>query len=218
MVATTLTRLPHISVCDGDHPSLGESEPVTWNCCRVALMGLDGAGKTSLLCAERWGPGQVDCVQPSHETDVEVVRIKRRGHFLFFSHAAKEAFAVMDYSGQAEHRDVWKTFRHCGTIILFVVDSTRPDRLDEAASQLRQVLLERTAREKMEGRFLHFYLLANKQDLPNALPPAEVAARLHVTDLPCFERVFGVSSKWKHPLREVLRDIHAEKSRGSSPE
>jgi GTPase SAR1 family protein len=206
-------KLPQLTVCDEDCPWQGVSQPVTPSCFRVALMGLDGAGKTSLLCAERLGSEgpRLALSTPTHDTDVEMVHVKGKSALGPFRRPSVD-FAVFDFGGDRDHRTQWASFKKYGSLIIYVVDSIDVARLPEAADQLAQIL--RQSREDMrEGRFLHFCVLANKQDHDGALPPVEIAKRLNVASMPFFFKVYGVSSYNKHPLREVLRDLMYKEAR-----
>ena len=55
-----------------------------------------------------------------------------------------------------------------------MVDSNDDGRMEEASQELQKMMQEDELRNAC------LLLLANKQDLPNALPPAEVAQRFHL--------------------------------------
>ena len=58
--------------------------------------------------------------------------------------------------------------------IIFVVDSNDRDRISEAAAELRKMLNEDELRDAV------LLVFANKQDLPNAMKPAEVTQKLEL--------------------------------------
>ena len=69
---------------------------------------------------------------------------------------------VWDVGGQDRIRALWRHYYQNTDAVIFVVDSSDVERLDEAASELSKVLGEP---ELAAARLL---VLANKQDLPTA--------------------------------------------------
>ena len=95
------------------------------------------------------------------------------------------SFTVWDIGGQDKIRRLWRhyfqntqgssslfTQQYAG--IIFVVDSNDRDRIGEAATELRKMLNEDELRDAV------LLVLANKQDLPNAMKPAEVTQKLEL--------------------------------------
>mmetsp|Transcript_50320 Transcript_50320/g.133621 ORF Transcript_50320/g.133621 Transcript_50320/m.133621 type:complete len:181 (-) Transcript_50320:202-744(-) len=121
---------------------------------RVLLLGLDGAGKTTILY--RMKLGEPVSTIPTIGFNVEVVRYKNL------------AFTVWDVGGQERIRQLWKEFYPGTRAVIFVVDSSDTDRLDEARGELVSLLSE----EQLRGAVL--LVFANKQDLPLARTAAEL--------------------------------------------
>lgn len=87
--------------------------------------------------------------------------------------------------------------------IIFVIDSNDRDRLLEAREELQRMLNEDELRDA------HLLVFANKQDLPNATPPAEITHTLGLHSLrsrkwvsfllfllPCFSHVPQLTQVW----------------------
>ncbi len=74
-------------------------------------------------------------------------------------------------------RALWQQFYAGSHALIYVVDSGDVDRVDQTARELRAVL------DAEELRGCPVLVYANKQDLPRALPPAELAARLGLNEL-----------------------------------
>merc|ERR1712137_1280932 len=88
------------------------------------------------------------------------------------------SFTVWDVGGEDKIRPLWRHYCQNTTHVVFVVDSNDRDRVGEAREELLKMLQEEELREVV------LLVFANKQDLPNAMDPAEVAAKLGLTNLP----------------------------------
>lgn len=74
-------------------------------------------------------------------------------------------------------RPLWRSYTRCTDGIVFVVDSVDQERMEEA-----KIELQRTA-STPENKGIPILILANKQDLPGAKDPKEIAAILNLTEL-----------------------------------
>ena len=83
-------------------------------------------------------------------------------------------FNIWDVGGQDKTRPLWRSYTRATDAIIFVVDSSNKERLEEAKLELQRIsrLTERQA--------VPVLVLANKQDLPTAL------------DLPALEKGLGL--------------------------
>lgn len=72
---------------------------------------------------------------------------------------------------------MWRHYYNNTEGIIFVVDSNDRERINEAALELQKVLREDELREAT------LLVLANKQDLPNAMSVAEVTDKLGLHSL-----------------------------------
>jgi len=125
---------------------------------RVLMVGLDNAGKTTILC--RLKLGLVMATTPTVGFNVETVRYK------------KLKFCIWDVGGQDKIRGLWRHYYQNTTAVVFVVDSSDRERLQEAKSELVRLLQE----PELENAFV--LVLANKQDLPLSLSGQEIAEQL----------------------------------------
>jgi small GTP-binding protein len=139
---------------------------------QLLLVGLDGAGKTTLLysmllgqAAQAGAEGAVEAFDikttPTLAFNVETVEVSR-----------KLRATIWDVGGQDKLRNSWRHFAGCVQGVIFVVDSTDVDRMDEAREELFTLMQD----EALKGAFVLVY--ANKQDRPNAVPAADVATQL----------------------------------------
>jgi len=121
---------------------------------RVLMVGLDGAGKTTILCKLKHG--MVISTIPTVGFNVETVQFK------------KVRFCIWDVGGQDKIRGLWKHYYQNTQAVAFVVDSCDRDRIQEAKTELSKLLNE----PELEKAFV--LILANKQDLPNSLTAQEI--------------------------------------------
>ncbi|CAL8353518.1 unnamed protein product [Lota lota] len=140
---------------------------------QVLMLGLDGAGKTTLLYKLKHSERVVTV--PTVGFNVEMLETKGQGLEL----------TVWDVGGQARMRPQWRHHYADTGVLVFVVDSGDRRRLDEAREELHQVL-----RCQILGR-IPLIVLANKQDLPGALSPAQLSLRLDLRRV-CGDRVWFV--------------------------
>jgi ADP-ribosylation factor protein 1 len=87
------------------------------------------------------------------------------------------SFTVWDVGGQDKIRPLWRHYYQNTQGIIFVVDSNDRERAEDAREELHRMLNEP---ELSEAVLLVF---ANKQDLPKAMKPADVAERLGLSSL-----------------------------------
>eukprot|EP00386_Alphamonas_edax_P011600 GDKI01036628.1.p1 GENE.GDKI01036628.1~~GDKI01036628.1.p1 ORF type:complete len:190 (-),score=50.02 GDKI01036628.1:280-849(-) len=132
--------------------------------CRIVMVGLDAAGKTTLLHKLRL-PGEVMRTVPMIGFNLEAVEC-RRLHLM-----------VWDVGGQGAIRSAWRPYYQSCDAIIFVVDASDTARFDTALEELHFFL------SKAELSRAKLLVFANKQDVPGALAPNEVAKRLGLMDL-----------------------------------
>ena len=130
---------------------------------RILLLGLDNAGKSTLLCHLLHEP--LANVSPTLGFDIRTVvwdRIRVN---------------VWDVGGQETIRAYWRNYFEETDGLIWVVDAADTVRLEICAAQLRSVLFE----ERLVGASV--LVLANKQDLPGALSAAEIENILKLEEL-----------------------------------
>merc|ERR1711865_662294 len=126
--------------------------------CRILMVGLDAAGKTTILYKLKLG--EVVTTIPMIGFNVETVEYKNI------------SFTVWDVGGQDKIRPLWRHYYQNTQGLIFVVDSNDRDRAEDAREELSKMLNE----DEMKDAAL--LVFANKQDLPNAMPAAEVTEKL----------------------------------------
>jgi len=125
---------------------------------RILILGLDGAGKTTILY--RLQVGEVVTTIPTIGFNVEQVTYKNL------------KFQVWDLGGQTSIRPYWRCYYSNTDAIIYVVDSSDKDRIGISKQELVSMLEE----EELKKAIL--VVLANKQDLDTAMSVAEVHAAL----------------------------------------
>lgn len=130
------------------------------------MLGLYNAGKTTIL--HRLELGAIVTTMPTIGFNVETVEHKSR---------SLVSFTVWDVGGRDGIRMLWRHWYVGKDALIFVVDSSDEESLEQSHQQLWKMLGE----EELRGRPL--LVLANKQDLPKALAPAQLAERLGLHSL-----------------------------------
>eukprot|EP00249_Psilotum_nudum_P010730 c22724_g1_i2 orf=451-954(+) len=125
---------------------------------RVIMLGLDAAGKTTILYKLKFG--EVVTTIPTIGFNVETVQYKNI------------KFTVWDVGGQDKIRRFWRHYFGSTQALLFVVDSNDKERIGVARHELQWIL------DEEELRDAHLLVFANKQDLPNALTSSQIADKL----------------------------------------
>lgn len=125
---------------------------------RILMVGLDGAGKTTILYQLKMG----EAVKTIPTIGFNVETLDFQGLSL----------TVWDVGGQDKIRVLWKHYYHNTDGLIFVVDSNDRDRMEDAAEELQKLV------EEEELLFCPILVWANKQDLNGALPPGEMVERL----------------------------------------
>ena len=127
---------------------------------RILVLGLDNAGKTTILY--RLQMGEVVSTIPTIGFNVETVQYNNI------------KFQVWDLGGQTSIRPYWRCYFPNTQAIIYVVDSSDVDRLVIAKEEFHAILEE----EELKGAVV--LIFANKQDLPGALDDAAVTEALEL--------------------------------------
>ncbi|KAL2255124.1 hypothetical protein VTK26DRAFT_4067 [Humicola hyalothermophila] len=130
---------------------------------RILMVGLDAAGKTTILYKLKLG--EVVTTIPTIGFNVETVEYRNI------------QFTVWDVGGQDKIRPLWRHYFQNTQGIIFVVDSNDRDRVPEAREELQRMLNEDELRDAL------LLVFANKQDLPNAMTVAEITDKLGLHSL-----------------------------------
>jgi small GTP-binding protein len=130
---------------------------------KILLVGLDAAGKT--------------CILYKLKLDENVMTIPTIGFNVESVQFNKINFTMWDIGGQSKIRELWKYYYENTDAVIFVVDSNDVNRIDEASEELHKML------ESSNLKDASVLILANKQDLPNALNVKEMSSRLKLKSL-----------------------------------
>ncbi|XP_076167547.1 E3 ubiquitin-protein ligase TRIM23 isoform X2 [Ptiloglossa arizonensis] len=131
---------------------------------RVVILGLDDAGKTSILSAMR-GITLSGPPIPTIGFNVESLEYKNL------------VYSLWDVGGQQKFRPLWKHYYHNTQAVIFVVDASNRSRFEEAQNELSKIVNER----KLKGAL--FLIYANKQDI------AGCASVVELTDILCLQKL-----------------------------
>ncbi|XP_048416405.1 ADP-ribosylation factor-like [Stegostoma tigrinum] len=130
---------------------------------RILMVGLDAAGKTTILYKLKLG--EVVTTIPTIGFNVETVEFRNI------------SFTVWDVGGQDKIRTLWKHYFQNTQGLIFVIDSNDRERINEAKDELMRMIAEDELRDAV------LLIFANKQDLPNAMTPAEITDKLNLHQL-----------------------------------
>jgi len=130
---------------------------------RILMVGLDAAGKTTILYKLKLG--ETISTIPTIGFGVETVAYKNIN------------FTVWDVGGQDKIRPLWKHYFSGSHGIIYVVDSNDRERIEEASQTLFKML------DADELRDIPLLVLANKQDLPSALRISDLTERMSLHTL-----------------------------------
>jgi len=122
------------------------------------MVGIGGAGKTTILY--KLHLGEIVTTIPSIGFTVESVDHKTL------------SFAVWDESRNIAFPSLYRPYFDSACGIIFVVDSGDRDIIEEAKMRLHSRILSKVSPD------VNLLVLANKQDLPNAMTVEEVTERL----------------------------------------
>lgn len=131
---------------------------------KILMLGLDAAGKTTVLYKLKLN--EVVNTIPTIGFNVETVQPVKN-----------VSFTVWDVGGQDKIRPLWRHYFTGCEGLIFVIDSADKSRFQEAKGELDWILES----DEMDG--VPVVVLANKQDLPKAATPSEVASRLGLQDV-----------------------------------
>jgi ADP-ribosylation factor-like protein 3 len=128
---------------------------------RILILGLDNAGKTTILKA-------LSSEDPMAEQG------PTQGFNLRSLELNGKKANFCDLGGQRSIREFWADYYSTSDCLIFVVDSTDGRRMDEAHEAFREVV------ENIPNAPL--LVFANKQDLATAKPAGTIAETLNLTE------------------------------------
>mmetsp|Transcript_26978 Transcript_26978/g.69812 ORF Transcript_26978/g.69812 Transcript_26978/m.69812 type:complete len:181 (-) Transcript_26978:1-543(-) len=127
---------------------------------RILVLGLDNAGKTTIL--KKIADEDIQQIQPTQGFNIKSV--------------VQEGFKlnVWDIGGQKSIREYWSNYFDSTDALVYVIDSADRRRLEEAGTELNELL----ASDQLAG--VPTLVFANKQDMLQAIPANEIADALHL--------------------------------------
>ncbi|XP_030216595.1 ADP-ribosylation factor-like 10 isoform X2 [Gadus morhua] len=167
---------------------------------QVLVLGLDGAGKSSLLhCLTLGGGAPGGVARPGH-------RRPTRGFNFMSLRGSAHQLDFLEIGGDQELRCYWLEYLRKTDILVYVVDASDRQRLPLARQELQLLL-------KME-RHLPVVVLANKQDQADALGVTELHEGLSLGSVTQDRRLFllatqlGNSAVGLEALQDLLLKLH----------
>ncbi|KAJ7543069.1 hypothetical protein O6H91_09G024100 [Diphasiastrum complanatum] len=130
---------------------------------RVVMLGLDAAGKTTILY--KLHIGEILSTIPTIGFNVEKVQYK------------SVSFTVWDVGGQEKLRPLWKHYFNNTDGLIYVVDSLDRERILKAKTEFQAIISDPLMRN------CAILVFANKQDMKGAMSPAEVCEALGLYSL-----------------------------------
>ncbi|XP_074602520.1 ADP-ribosylation factor-like protein 3 [Brevipalpus obovatus] len=125
---------------------------------RILLLGLDNAGKTTIL--KKLSSEDISHITPTQGFNIKSVQ------------TAGFKLNVWDIGGQRKIRPYWRNYFENTDALLYVIDSSDKKRFEETSVELVELLKEEKLRE------VPLLVFANKQDLYNSAPASEIAEGL----------------------------------------
>jgi len=132
---------------------------------RILMVGLDAAGKTTVLYKLK--AGETLHTVPTVGFNVETLKYK------------SITFTMWDIGGQDKIRPLWRHYYEGTDAVIFVVDANDRERINLVSLELSKLM---AAPELRDSALLVF---ANKQDLPNSFSAAELMEKLQLSNLRC---------------------------------
>ncbi|CAD7961954.1 unnamed protein product [Amoebophrya sp. A120] len=135
---------------------------------RIVLVGLNNAGKTTILY--RLALNQPVVTQPTIGCNIEELKYKG------------VTFTCWDLGGQEKLRDLWPSYFQSDNFadaVIFVVDSNDTESLVTAKMELMNILILPQVRNTVRA----VLILANKQDVSGALTAADLVHNLSLNEI-----------------------------------
>ena len=130
---------------------------------RILLLGLDLSGKTSIVYKLQLG--QTIATIPTIGFNVEEIEFN----------GAK--LVMWDLGGQEKVRSLWRHYFAKTSALVYVVDSSDVDRLEESCRELHQVLNDQLLKD------VRVLIFATKQDLKEALKKEQLTKYLKTDEI-----------------------------------
>ncbi|AOW05294.1 uncharacterized protein YALI1_E14584g [Yarrowia lipolytica] len=159
----------------------------------ITLLGLQNAGKTSLLkaiCGSDFTPDSIPTV------GFAMKRVK----------VGRVTLKCWDLGGQPRFRSMWERYCRGVNAVVFILDSADPSTFDTAKTELHSLL----EKESMEG--IPLLVLGNKNDIADAIPVDKVIQTLGLKEITDREvSCYSISVKEANNLSAVLKWLIANR-------
>ena len=170
----------------------GQHTYLETDCCRMLDVGLDAAGKTTILY--KLHIGEVLSTVPTIGELLGIFFIFFFFIFFFFLLLSTECcggvgfnvekvqyknviFTVWDVGGQEKLRPLWRHYFANTDALIYVVDCCDRERVEKAASEFKQIIDDPLMKNSV------VLVFANKQDLPRALKPSDIVNALGLLEM-----------------------------------
>ncbi|NXA95499.1 ARL14 protein, partial [Melanocharis versteri] len=140
---------------------LQNAKPSAVKRANILMLGLDSAGKSTLLYKFRYKDDFL--TMPTIGFNVDMIEAGKDFTLTFW-----------DVGGQTKMRQFWSNFLEDTDGLLYVVDSSDKHRLEESKREFARILKNESIKN------VPVVVLANKQDLPGALNAEEITRRLNM--------------------------------------
>ena len=130
---------------------------------RILMLGLDEAGKTTILYQLKMGESIITI--PTIGFSVDTLDFQNLN------------FTVWDVGGQDKIRVLWKHYYQNTDALIYVIDSNDKVRFDDAAEELKKMMEEEALKQ------CPVLIWANKQDLNTSLTSEEVTEKLEMQNI-----------------------------------
>lgn len=146
---------------------------------RILVLGLDGAGKTSVL--------HRILTKPEEEPDFKTTpTIGFNVEQILLGATKKINYTLWDVGGQDKIRNLWRHYFSGVSGLIFVIDSSDTERISEAGEELLKVV------NNPEMKSVPFIILANKQDEKKALKIEEIKKKIELDKISNFRRKWDI--------------------------
>ncbi|GMT23421.1 hypothetical protein PFISCL1PPCAC_14718, partial [Pristionchus fissidentatus] len=130
---------------------------------RLLMLGLDAAGKTTILYQLKLN-NYIESI-PTIGFNVEQVQFK------------KLTFTIWDVGAQGKIRLLWKHYYPNTDALIYVVDTADLERVEESSQVLHDILKD------PDMANVKLLVLANKQDIPGAMPIYQLTEKLDLKSI-----------------------------------